>query len=457
VSSNLSGLLSLIEEMPAYRRLLAELEAKKGSSRAAVLEAARPYVTAATYRKLNLPLLVITAQPERARELAEQLAAWLGREVGLLPEPELLPYQRVATDSSTELDRIEALAALTGKKTADEPPLLVASAAAFTQKVNPHDEFVSAWHTVSLGMEAAPEKLMAGWQAIGYRVESLVEVPGTISRRGGIVDIYPATAGRPVRLEFFGNTIDSLRYFDPQSQRSSGPVSSLEIGPAAEVLGPFTRPREAAVALATIDLSGCSAAACHQMTGEIEQLKEGQRPDYLKFYASLFNDDSILSYLPQKSLVVIDEPEAINQAVEFLEQEAEGLRDDKLKRGELPPNFPQPYFTWPEMEEKLKARKRLLFASWGGESNRGNHLNFTAATNYTGRLPAFLKKVAAATRLRDAGAGRPVPRLDYRRRPLLQRRRALRLYQAETPGEKACRSPPPPFRRHNPGGLRRPY
>ncbi|MEE8582274.1 MAG: transcription-repair coupling factor, partial [Dehalococcoidales bacterium] len=146
MSSNLSGLLSLIEEMPAYRRLLVELEAETGSSRAAVLEAARPYVTAAAYRKLNLPLLVITAQPERAREMAEQLAVWLGREVGLLLEPELLPYQRVATDSSTELDRIEALAALAGKKFSDEPPLLVASVAAFTQKVASYDDFISNWH-----------------------------------------------------------------------------------------------------------------------------------------------------------------------------------------------------------------------------------------------------------------------------------------------------------------------
>jgi len=393
MSSNLSGLLNLIEEMPAYRRLLAELEAKTGSSRAAVLEAARPYVTADAYRKLNLPLLLVTAQPERARELAEQLGIWLGRDVGLLPEPELLPYQRVATDSSTELDRIEALAALAGKKLCDEPSLLVASAAAFTQKVASYDEFVSAWQTVSLGMEVAPEKLLAGWQAIGYRVENLVEVPGTISRRGGIVDIYPANASRPVRLEFFGNTIDSLRYFDPQNQRSAAQLSSLEIGTAAEVLAPYTRPREAAAVLAAVDLSACSTEACRQMAGEIEQLKEGQRPDYLKFYASLFNDDSVLSYLPQNGLVVLDEPAAISQAVAFLETEAEGLRADKLKRGELPANFPRPYFTWAELEERLKDRKRLVFASWGEENRRSHHLNFTAASNYTGRLPTFLKKV----------------------------------------------------------------
>jgi transcription-repair coupling factor (superfamily II helicase) len=393
VSSDLSGLLSLIEEMPVYHRLLAGLEVEAGSSRAVVLEAARPYVTAASYRKLNLPVLVITAQPERAREMAEQLAVWLGREVGLLLEPELLPYQRVATDGSTELDRIEALAALAGKKFSDEPPLLVASVAAITQKVASYDDFISNWHKVKLGMEVAPEKLMAGWQAIGYRVENQVEVPGTISRRGGIVDIYPATAGRPVRLEFFGDTIDSLRYFDPQSQRSSGPVSSLEIGPAAEVLAPYTKPQEAAAALATVDLSSCSSETCRQIAGEIEQLKEGQQPDYLKFYASLFNDDSILSYLPQNGLVVLDEPEVISQAAVFLETEAEGMRTDKLQRGELPPNFPRPYVTWPEIEEKLKVRKRLIFASWGGESHGGHQLNFTAVTNYTGRLPAFFKKV----------------------------------------------------------------
>ena len=99
---SLRGLLPLIEEMPAYRRLLAELESEKGSRRVVVLEAARPYLIAALYHHLKRPLLLITSQPQRGRHLAEQLSMWCHRPViKLLPEAELLPYQQAISDSST--------------------------------------------------------------------------------------------------------------------------------------------------------------------------------------------------------------------------------------------------------------------------------------------------------------------------------------------------------------------
>ena len=112
------------------------------------------------------------------------------------------------------------LSALAGNEPTAEPVVTIASAPALMQKVASYKDFASAWHSIKLGMEIEPLRLLSRWQDIGYRLESMVELPGQMSHRGGIIDIYPATGELPARLEFFGNTIDSIRLFDPESQRS---------------------------------------------------------------------------------------------------------------------------------------------------------------------------------------------------------------------------------------------
>ena len=91
---DLSELLHLIEEMPAYRRLVGELQQPNGSPGVAVLDAAKPYLIAALYQSLRLPMLIVTAQPENCRKLYEQLLTWCNStQLKLLPEPDALPYQ----------------------------------------------------------------------------------------------------------------------------------------------------------------------------------------------------------------------------------------------------------------------------------------------------------------------------------------------------------------------------
>jgi len=352
MSLGLDKLLPLIEEMPAYQAILEGLPRQNSNPRVAVLEAAKPYFIAALHRSLKLPMLVVTAQPKNSTKLQEQLSTWCQpQEIKLFPELDALPYESIVSDTSTELERLQALSALTCQvKDEVEPipdaPLVVTCASALVQKITSHHDFTSVFHNIKLGMDIEPEKLLKQWQRLGYRLENIIEVPGTISRRGGIIDIYPPTNKLPARLEFFGNTVDSIRLFDPQSQRSLKVVSSVTIGPATE------------------------------------------------FHAPLFNKESILNYLPSNALLVLDEPQGIKGAIEDLDAEGTKLRAEKLKRGELPSDFPRPYFTWEELEPKLARNRRLTLTTWGtagdGEPQR---LNFTPAPNYAGQLMPFIKKV----------------------------------------------------------------
>ncbi len=393
---DLSQLLHLIEDMPAYRQLVEELKQQNGNTKTVVLEAAKPYLIAALYKSLRLPMVVVTAQPEKCQKLHEQLLTWSDSSgAKLFPEPDALPYERIASDTSTELERVQVLSALADINGGENTPLVVASAPALMQRTTPHSLFTSACHTVKLGMDIEPLQLLKKWQDIGYRLENMVEMPGTIGHRGGIVDIYPPTSDLPARLEFLGNTIDSIRLFDPASQRSQTAISSLAIGPATELLTPLLSSKsELEQAVNSINLSNCSTEIRQQFQQELAMLVDKQKPHNMQFYAPLFNTDSLLDFLPQACLIVLDEPMNIAQAMDDLEAQAIQLRTEKLERKGLPLNFPRPYLIWKELEPRIREKPNLRLTAWGiGEDERPHQLNFTPAPSYAGQLPVFIKKV----------------------------------------------------------------
>jgi transcription-repair coupling factor (superfamily II helicase) len=133
VQLNLTQLLPLIQDMPAYRRLVNGVRQSENTS-VSVLDAAKPYLIAALYHQLRWPVLVVTAQPENAKKLHEQLLTWCASpQVKLFPEPDALPYQRIASDTTAELERLQVLSALAGIESTSDAPLVVASAPALTQ------------------------------------------------------------------------------------------------------------------------------------------------------------------------------------------------------------------------------------------------------------------------------------------------------------------------------------
>jgi len=355
---NLSCLLSLLQEMPAYRQLVGELSTVKGGHKATILDAAKAYLIAALYEELNLPLMVVTGQPESARKLHEQLRAWCSpsAELHRLPELDFLPYDssQLSTVSYQMMERLRALATLALYEESDKAPLVVTSALAIMSKTIPQRDFVAACHILKPGMAAEPLELLRRWQSMGYEVEDVVEVPGQMSKRGGIIDVFPPCSQLPVRIEFFGNQIESLRCFDPESQRSTSPVSSLVVTPAKEF----------------IPIADSSEVV----------------------------NGSVFDYLGGDALLVLDDPEGIELTIIRLNEETQELRAAKMGKGELPEDFPSPYLTWEELESQMKERDKgrksalfLALETWDAAQGYGQALPFTRAQSYGSQLERFLK------------------------------------------------------------------
>jgi len=351
---NLSILLSLLQEMPAYRQLVGELSTIKDEHKASILDAAKAYLIAALYEELDLPLMVVTGQPESARKLHEQLRAWCSpsAELHRLPELDFLPYDnsQLSAVSYQMMERLRALATLALYEESDKPPLVVTSALAIMSKTIPQRDFVAACHILKPGMAAEPLELLRRWQGMGYEVEDVVEVPGQMSKRGGIIDVFPPCSQLPVRIEFFGNQIESMRCFDPESQRSTSPVSSLVVTPAKDP---------------ALNLVEC--------------------------WVSEVVDGSVFDYLGGDALLVLDDPEGIELAITRLNEETQELRAAKMEKGELPEDFPSPYLTWEELESQMRKRHRLALETWDAAQGYGQALPFIRAQSYGSQLERFLK------------------------------------------------------------------
>ena len=389
---DLTRILSLIEDMPVFGQLLATWPHQIRGKGVILLDAAKPYLIAALCRHWRQPVLVVTAQPEQGKKLFEQLSAWTNNAVSVFPEPDALPYERITSDLTTELERVRVLSMLAGCEMGEhtiEPPLVVASAPALMTKTTMFHDFAAVCSTIKVGMDIEPYRLLRGWTDIGYQMEGIVEVPGTMSHRGGIIDVYPPTSELPARLEFLGNTVESIRLFDPENQRSLERRESVSVAPATELPG---KRSEVERILRDLDLVNLTAEMREQYEQGIAMLLDRQRPPNSQFYASLFNQGSLIDYLPEGAILLLDEPRNIEQAMEELHSEAEQMRGEKVARGELPGNFPRTYFTWEELKEKINGRGNLSLTAWGGDEE-SFRFNFAPAPNYAGQLPSLFRRV----------------------------------------------------------------
>ncbi|MBE0415619.1 MAG: transcription-repair coupling factor [Dehalococcoidia bacterium] len=386
---NLACLLPLIDEMPGYRQLLEALRRGGDSdlSEVVVLDAAKPYLLACLHRELGLPMLVVTARSEGAKQLQDQLLSWRGdASIQIFPEPDSLPYERLASDPSTVQQRIKALSTLNA---GDKATLIIASSHALAQKTLSPSDFRSTAHTIWQGMRVNIEELLAKWQDMGYEWEHMVEVPGSFSRRGGIIDIYSHSSDLPARIELFGNNVESIRLFDPATQRSVKLVTSIEAVPAKEALVPKDKSQEI---LKLLDLSNCEVEARKRFEHEVEKLIGGEQIEEIEFYTPLLSSSNLLDYLPQNALLILDQPAEIEQALGELDAQARELRREQIARGELPQNFPFPYFTWKEFQARFQGIKcRLSLLSWQMDETSHPLIPFSSAPSYGGKLTAFLK------------------------------------------------------------------
>src|SRR5579884_3900374 len=157
-----------------------------------------------------------------------------GLAVLTFPAWDCLPYDRVSPNAEIVSRRIDTLTKLAAP--AGEPVIVLTTVNALVQRVPPRKLFEGRVLKLGAGGRIPLERLQSFLRNNGYSRTETVREPGEYAVRGGIVDLYPAGAPQPVRLDFFGDTLDSLRSFDPLSQRSTGALDRFQLRPVSEIL-----------------------------------------------------------------------------------------------------------------------------------------------------------------------------------------------------------------------------
>jgi transcription-repair coupling factor (superfamily II helicase) len=407
----LQGLLTLLTQRPEFRRLQEKLQKAEGiPALTDITEAARPYVVASIAHTFKQPILLITGDEVEAGQMAEALKAFVPNpsDIFCLPDRDALPYERLIGDALTTQQRMQTLIAMVEH---ERTPIVVCSARALTQPIIPAQELSATIFRLQTGQETDLNLLLEHLYNLGYEPVAEVEEPGQFSHRGGIIDLFPPSLTRPVRVEFFGDEIESIRTFDQETQRSLNTIENCIIGPAREAL-PGRGP-QAAQELAQLDSKILHRDAEERWNEDLELLRQQRSFEDIAFYLPyLHSQATILDYLPRNGLLLLDNPAMIQNRILELERQAQEIKEEHERERENPAQLRASFITWNQLEPQIQQRRQLRFADilasadHDYEANRRGETEHlvpicSSANSYGGRLRAFVQDCRKALDNRD--------------------------------------------------------
>lgn len=386
-----------LAELRSVREVLARLEDEGFAYVAPLSEGPRPAVVAFLHAHLGRPVLLVTSGVEVARRSYEALRLYSPQPAAVcfFPPTDVRPYERMAPDAAIVAQRLGVLQALaTWRENRSSPPLVVAPVRAVAQPTLSPEALAQTCEVVRPGMYLPPEEAVQRWVSWGYRPARMVEEPGEVARRGGIVDIYPPTAPLPLRIEFAGDEVESIRPFDPVTQRSRSQVAS------AMIISPYEIPwaeRERVVAYLRRLHDGLRPEVVAEQERDRTHLEQGASFEGLFLYAPLFFEQPLpclLDHFPRDAAVVLEEPEQIQAAQREADVQAAAVRAELVQNGELPADFPRAHLTWEEIAERLLQHPRLALATALPPEEKPLALPFAPLAHFGGRLREWLETVA---------------------------------------------------------------
>ena len=329
----------------------------------------------------------VARDAEIGDRVAEELQAWLGdpESVAVLEPRTSLAYERSELVRDETAARVAALSAWRSGRAR----VLVASVQALLQHTLDPEELPAEPPRLRVGDRIHQDTLLRDLMALGYDPVLEVAGRGEFARRGGLVDVFPSAAALPIRIELFGDEIDSMREFDPTDQRSLRPVDQVVLLPASEFLVPPGgvaevrarvarlpgRPRlserlaadlvrfEGGVHAGTGEL-GAHSGHLHDVGAAARALETG---DAAEVWAAVLCPATGLDHIPLPTLLVLDEPGDIADAADFLWRQAEERRAELVAGGDLPAEWPAAYLGPRDWKSRL-LRGRALELTWESEA-----------------------------------------------------------------------------------------
>lgn len=386
---------SIAAEIAAIKELeglFAGLERKSKSRLVYGIDDSARHLTMAAVRiATDRPLLIVAADPVKAGKIYEDLLAVFGDgHVFLFPGKELLYYSGLYSESGDSgAQRLAVMKQLAlGKR-----PVVVTTVSGLILKMCPLECWRQGCFVLQAGEEFPLDKLLAKLADGGYERTEMTEVEGQVSVRGGIVDIFPVGEEKPYRLEFFGDIIDSIRIFNPVTQRSEEQMPAIQLMPAREIfLGKEQWERAQALLAEELERLAAAGKVAESLVERLQEHRE-KIAEHIYFtgieqYLPYFYESpaAITDWFAGDALLLLNDPVRCEQAAEQLAREMGESLGNLLAQGDLLAG--QAELTWSYAELLGKAKQKIIaFSLFGRQSGL---LKFTRTFSLTAKpVPHF--------------------------------------------------------------------
>ena len=366
-------LLSTLKSIPEYGQLLTAVSRAESAAVTGIGQINRSHMIAGLHQQTQRPIVVICQDDMAAKRLQEELKAFLGDAAPILPNRELTLYDAAVVSRAWEQKRLRQLYDLAGGHT----KLQIFTWEALSQRTMPRQVLMQAAFRLETGKEYPIDWLLNQLATSGYSRCGMVEGPGQFAVRGGIVDIYSPAADRPVRAEFFGDELDTMGYFDPDTQRRTDNIDELTVLPVGE-----TQPRLHPEGLEGLcaDLNRLIArqkrrknineALIATLQKDLEKYENGlQNPASDRYMALIYPEmATAMDYVPDNALVVLCDQSNLRRTAGHRSDEVGMQLDSLLQGGLLAGELCDYVCQWDDFCAGLSGRTCVYFDAFGGTS-----------------------------------------------------------------------------------------
>lgn len=334
-------------ELQQYQNMLQDISKNQTPILASgMIDVQQTHMIAGICHHTNRPAIILTYSELKAREIYENISFFC-KNTFFYPAKDLLFYSADVRSQAITCQRFSII----HRYICGEKPIVVLSVEALLDKMPPKEVFSSFILTLQEGDIVDTNKLLQQLIQMGYERTELVESSGQFAVRGGIIDIYSPTAEQTFRIELWDDEIDSIRLVNTNTQRSTEKVSSISIFPMRELvydneLAQSTIPKieqEYQLSLQKFENLGLSEYAARlqqNITPVLDALKSEQSHSNINNYMPYFYENavSLLSYIPEDTLLFFDEPDKIQQHMDTIFTEYSESMKERIEKGYILPN-----------------------------------------------------------------------------------------------------------------------
>ncbi|AOY75506.1 transcription-repair coupling factor [Clostridium formicaceticum] len=398
--------LSPLENSLQYLQLAQTLREEKSSvSLHGLDDSQRGHVAYGLYKGLRRQLCLLTYSEIEAQQIYQDLKFYVEDQAIFFPTKDIVFYDVEATSEEVSEERIKALNKLVG----GEACIVVASIDALLLKLTPVDIYKKYQLAFTVGQRIHLQQVTENFILQDYERVERVDTKGQFSIRGGIIDIFPPAEENPIRIELFDDEVDSIRYFEVETQKSIEKIEKITVYPAKEIIIEVNHHEKTVPQLSQElknTLKKLDPAAGEKLQGKIAEAVErlsnlGRFKGIQKFLPYIYEKAaSLIDYFQEEAIVIVDEPDRGKEKIKgYLEEFRENFKT-LLERGEVLPNQAHLLFNYEEIIKRLKDRSLVtssLLPKNHPDLQPKKIINFISrpVQSFYGKMNHFVKEISS--------------------------------------------------------------